>query len=357
LRIAKLTIKNLRNIKNAEIYPGKSLNLFIGENGAGKTTLLESIYLLARARSFRTNKNRHLISQREDELIVYTEIENDNGTQTKIGLRKEKQKTQIKCNAKKVSKLSQLASAIPLTIITPNIQRIIEEGPVYRRKLLNWGMFHVEPNYGQLVMRYKKTLNQRNRALIKKSQDIVIWSNQLSELGEEISAKQADYLTKLNDSLLLLNKQYKTRQDYRLELAKGWRTDVSLKQALQDALPSDRERGYTTPGPHRLDIKIVKDGSNIKTSYSRGQNKLVAINLLLAQTLLMISRSKEKPILLVDDLHSELDSKNYHEIINLISNLKVQSFITSLTETIVDQKIDIDLIKMFHVEHGMCKSD
>jgi DNA replication and repair protein RecF len=356
LRIAKLKIENLRNIKNAEIYPGNRLNIFIGENGAGKTTLLESIYLLARARSFRTNQNKHLISQNEKELIIYTEIENDNGTQTKIGLSKQKQKTQIKCNGQQVSKLSQLASAIPLTIITPNIQRVIEEGPVHRRKLLNWGMFHVEQSYGQLFLRYKKTLNQRNRALTAKSQDVRIWSRKLSELGEEINKLQEKYLKEWNNALLLLEKENQTKLGYKLELSKGWRNDISLQDALDEYLLSDQERGYTTPGPHRLDIKIVKDGDNIKTSCSRGQNKLVAINIMLAQTLMMTSRSKENPLLLIDDLHSELDNKNYHDMIDLISKLKIQTFVTSLNESIMDQKIDVGLFQMFHVEHGVVKN-
>ncbi|MCG7958568.1 MAG: AAA family ATPase, partial [Candidatus Thiodiazotropha taylori] len=135
--LQRLKIQNLRNISDAEIFPSDKLNIITGANGAGKTTFLEAIYLLARTRSFRQSQNRTLIKSGEESLTIFSELNAESGTMYRIGLSKSREGTTVHKDRKKITKLSELARSLPLTIITPNIQRIVEEGPVNRRKLLN----------------------------------------------------------------------------------------------------------------------------------------------------------------------------------------------------------------------------
>jgi DNA replication and repair protein RecF len=351
LHLHRLKIENLRNIKEAEIFPLEKLNFFTGPNGAGKTTLLESIYLLARAKSFRNSQNRNLINSAEEELTIFSEIYSDSGTKHRVGLNKRKELTTVHKDQKRISKLSELARAIPLTIITPNIQKIVEEGPVHRRKLLNWGMFHVEPNFTQLAQRYNQTISHRNRALTTNRDDLAVWTKQLVELGYELNQLQTAYLEEWNVCLDELRKNNADIINYRLELNRGWRKGLSFGEALDELIETDRKRGFTSAGPHRLDVKIQADGRDVKNYFSRGQNKQLALNLILAQTKLLQRKQQEKPILLVDDIQSELDDDRYKQVIQTVADLKVQTFITELNMN--NHKFDeLDQFKMFHVEHG-----
>ncbi|MES9927618.1 MAG: DNA replication/repair protein RecF [Candidatus Thiodiazotropha sp. 6PDIVS] len=351
MHLVKLKINNLRNIKSAEIHPGSKINFILGNNGAGKTTLLESIYLLARAKSFRQSKNRNLISDTESELIIYAEIERDNATQNRIGLSKRKDKTSVRKDGKKIVRLSDLANNIPLTIITPNIQRIVEEGPAHRRKLLNWGLFHVEQSYGKLAQRYKKTIDQRNSALSKNRKELPIWTKQLAVIGEELNQLQQTYLLKWNNCLNKITKHHSYEQKFKLEMVNGWKRGMSLLEALEEQTSSDMERGFTTAGPHRLDIRITVEDRLTKNYFSRGQNKILALNMMLAQAMLLKEENREAPILLVDDFQSELDSDHYNQVLELMSHINVQTFITSLDSRTCDHFTD-DEVNMFHVEHG-----
>ncbi|MCG8488557.1 MAG: DNA replication/repair protein RecF [Chromatiales bacterium] len=351
MHLQRLKIQNLRNITDAEIFPSSSLNFITGANGAGKTTILESIYLLARTRSFRQSQNRTLIKSGEEELTIFSELESENGTKSRIGLSKRKETTTVHIDRKKISKLSELARSIPLTIITPNIQRIVEEGPVHRRKLLNWGMFHVEPTYAQLAQRYNQTISQRNRALSGNRDDLSVWTKQLVDLGNRLNQIQKSYLDEWNGSLKQLTENQSNGYDCNLELYSGWRKGITLEEALDELTQTDRERGFTSAGPHRLDVKIQVNGRGVKNYFSRGQSKLLALNLMLSQTKLLQKKQQEKPILLVDDIQSELDTAKYLQVLHTISELKTQTYITDLSERICES-FEADQFRLFHVEHG-----
>ncbi|MEJ2612489.1 MAG: DNA replication/repair protein RecF [Candidatus Thiodiazotropha sp.] len=350
--IKRLKIQNLRNIVNAEICPGKNLNFFSGPNAAGKTSLLESIYLLARARSFRPSQNRNLINKNENELIIFSELIRSDNSLCKIGLKKDKRKTQIKSDGREVKKLSELAHNLPISVLTPNIQRLIEEGPEQRRKLLNWGLFHVEHSYTKLARNYSKVLQQRNKALFGRKEDVTIWTNQLAHLGEMVADKQQQYTELWIEQIERLKVLLPVTPEFKLDYVRGWKADTTLEETLMDSYESDRDRGFTTHGPHRMDVKISSQGRAIKHDYSRGQKKIIACLLMLAQTSLIKVRSQESPIILADDLHAELDIETYQSLLRLITQLQLQTFITTLDKSYaVSQSGELNR-KMFHVEHG-----
>jgi DNA replication and repair protein RecF len=353
LQIERIRIENLRNIAYADVSPHKKLNIIFGSNGAGKTTLLESIYLLARARSFRQKKTGRLIREGSEKLNLFTIIQTETNIRHKIGLQKNSKCTTIKKDGETIKKLSKLAKSIPLTIITPNIQRIIEEDPQQRRRLLNWGLFHVEPKYGDLANRYKKILLQRNNALRGSAEQLNVWNKQLVNIGEEIDRIMVEYCEKWNKTLNGLVDNTQLIEPISLYLKKGWREEETFIEALDRTGKIDRERGFTSCGPHRSDIKLIQNEKQIKNVFSRGEAKITAILLLLSQTKMLLEYSGELPILLADDMHAELDNNRYNAIIALIEELQLQSFISTLDFCQDRCDMDSESYQLFHVEHGV----
>jgi DNA replication and repair protein RecF len=351
VRIQKLSITNLRNIKKAELHPGKGLNIIQGSNGAGKTTVLESIYLLARARAMKTTQHKNLINHDSNQLNVYSELLSDSNLITRLGIRKDKKTTLVKQNGEIVRKLMDLAKILPIATIAPNIQRIVEEGPVHRRKLLNWGLFHVEHQFGDLITRYNLILKHRNALLGHRSQDLSVWTTQLAESGERISELQTAYLEKWKREIESLCECLPQLKGLELNIHKGWKRDLRLFESLEQNYLTDESRHFTSVGPHRLDIRISFNGYEIRNQFSRGQKKLVSLVLILGQARLFQKISLQSPILLVDDLRAELDKSTYITILKYINSLGYQSFLTSLDQEFNQEIVDMTSM-MFHVEQG-----
>ncbi|MET0028855.1 MAG: DNA replication/repair protein RecF [Candidatus Thiodiazotropha sp.] len=356
MRISKLTINNLRNIKNADIIPGKGINIFQGSNGAGKTTVLESIYLLARARAIKSTQHKNLINHTENELTVFSELLSNSGHTTRLGIRKDKSNTLVKKNGESVARLTDLARILPIANITPNIQRLLEEGPVHRRKLLNWGLFHVEPTFGAVISRYNQVLKQRNALLGKRTADLTVWTQYLSKSGEEVNKLQTSYLEKWKSEVNELLTLVPQLEGLQLMLVKGWRQGMSLQESLEHNLRTDQERHFTSVGPHRMDIKITFHGQEIRDQFSRGQKKIVSVLFILAQARLLDKFGNEPPVLLIDDLHAELDHETYKSLLQQITNMQYQTFLTRLSPENSDFGMS-PLGSMFHVEQGNVTPD
>ncbi|MEW8374320.1 MAG: DNA replication/repair protein RecF [Candidatus Thiodiazotropha sp.] len=352
-----LSIENLRNIRSAELSPNKKLNLIAGKNGAGKTTLLESIYLLARARSFRHTARGRLINHKAEQLNLFARLENAAKTRHQIGLQQQSAKTLIRKDGENLKKLSHLAKTLPLTVITPNIQRIVEEDPKHRRRLINWGLFHVEHEYADLANRYRKALLQRNNALRCSAEQLKVWDRQLVSLGMEMHQRMVEYTSVWNKTLYDLVASLQLIKPISLEIKQGWKEEISLSDAIERNLKLDKERGFTSCGPHRSDLKIVQNGASVKNHFSRGEAKIAAVLMLLSQTLITQERTGESPVLLVDDLHAELDAERYKGLLSLITRQDLQSFITTLNRESVYTLVGEGDCSVFHVEHGCVNTD
>ncbi|MES9992570.1 MAG: DNA replication/repair protein RecF [Candidatus Thiodiazotropha sp.] len=355
MHIDYLSIENLRNIKFAELSPNRNINIVVGKNGAGKTSILESIYLLARARSFRQKTRGRLINEKADKLNLFARLETSDNTKHKIGLEQRSNQITIRKDGENLQKLSFLAKALPLTIITPNIQRVVEEEPEHRRRMINWGMFHVEHGYGDLVRNYKKALLQRNNALRGSRDQIKVWDGQIIDLGSAIHQRMLAYTSQWNESLSQMVDSLDMIKPITLELKKGWKENLTFSEALERNLKLDQERGFSSCGPHRSDIRILQNGVSVKHQFSRGEAKIVAVLMLLSQTRITQLSTGESPVLLVDDLHSELDSERYEKIVSLIYGQGLQSFITTLNRGNLENIPDAGDCTMFHVEHGCLK--
>jgi DNA replication and repair protein RecF len=214
----------------------------------------------------------------------------------------------------------------------------------------------VEHQYSELITKYKKTLVQRNRSLHGSLKEIYAWDKQLVLYGEQIDTFLKEYSESLAVSFTDLVNSTGLLKPTRLEFRRGWRDDETFSEALKRTFKNDRERGFTSCGPHRSDLKIMVDDQQAKNFYSRGEAKVTAILILLSQLILFDKKNLEKPILLIDDLRSELDKYRYEAILDLIRSMQIQTFITDLDEAPQSRAWSNDSFSMFHVEHGCVRS-
>jgi DNA replication and repair protein RecF len=213
-------------------------------------------------------------------------------------------------------------------------------------------MFHVEHQYSDLAGRYKKTLIQRNSALRQSTSQLKVWDKELEVLGSEISRRMVNYTSLWNQAFKKMQTDLDVTKPIELQMKQGWKEGLSLQEAMERNRSVDIERGFTSTGPHRSDISILREGKLVKNIFSRGESKLTAVLMLLSQITISERMTGESPIVLIDDLHSELDNKRYHELISLISAQKLQTFITTLNIGDADISSVKEGFSVFHVEHG-----
>lgn len=352
MNIKSIKVENLRNINHTELSFSSSTNLIIGNNGAGKTSLLEAIYLLARARSFRQGQQKSQINKKSDHLLIYAITEDHQHQEHRIGFYRTRNNTQVKIDGQQVTKLSLLAKNLPTVLITPNSHRLIEEGPEHRRRILNWGVFHVEHHFQSQMTHFSRSLLQRNTALRSGSKDLQVWDRAFLESAQAVNESQERYFSKLQKEIFNLSHGIRFLEGLEIALNRGWKKNHSLAELLKERLTTDKERGFTGVGPQRADIEISIDRVPTKQLLSRGQQKLLVTIILLAQSKLLEKSTGEKPIFLFDDLESELDHQSIETICSLLEAQQSQTFITSLNEDRLNNYQWSKSIRMFHVEHG-----
>ena len=193
--ITDLNIHHLRHIASARLNCDPSCNLIYGPNGSGKTSLLEAIYLLSTGHSFRTREISPLVSHGEDSLTVFARTFSDESLSIQKSL---SGPTQVKLNGQPCFSSSELAHFLPCQVFYQDIFQIIDAGPLVRRTVLDWGLFHVEPSYHSLWKNYKLVLKQRNALLRQKAQKalFVPWDKQLVELGEALHHLRDSYFSR-----------------------------------------------------------------------------------------------------------------------------------------------------------------
>lgn len=347
MALRRIDIRNLRVLDSLSIEPGRGLNLLVGPNGAGKTSILEGIYLLGRGRSFRSPNPKNFI--REGERCVEVTGWRSAPSGCVGGIRRCVDGMEIRIDGKAVNRMSELARAFPVQLVTPHSHELLERGPDIRRRFIDWGVFHVEPAYLTWTARYQRVLRQRNEALKTAPSSAFAWDEQLASLGEQIDRARHGYLTALADSYTRVADAIGPSQDVDLVLARGWPGDDSLAQALKAKRVVDGNQGYTSVGPHRGDLRIKVAGVPAEARLSRGQQKTLVLALILAQMSTVADRGPVDPILLVDDLAAELDGRARTRVMGFLRSLGGQVFITSLEEEALGPSSGD---RLFHVEQG-----
>ncbi|MCW8854760.1 MAG: DNA replication/repair protein RecF [Gammaproteobacteria bacterium] len=347
-----LEVNQFRNLHQVEIEPDAELNIITGLNAAGKTSLLESIFYLSYGRSFRQGQYRDLIMNDQDYFRLISKV-NHNQQQSSIGIQRSSKEQLIRVNQQTITRLSDLSFLLPVIALHPDSHQLITAGPENRRHFMDWGVFHVEQSFLQTWKNYRKALSQRNAALRSHQDDKFcnLWNQALIENAEKIDQFRADYLNKLNIKLVDFAQQIFPDSVISLEYKKGWAEDINYQQHLERNLSKDRDKGFTQSGPHRSDIKIRLDNKSAQTAISRGQQKKLVALLRLAQMDLFIEHTDRRCVLIYDDLPAELDTDNRRILMQILSGMKVQLFVTAIEAEQLDYS-DYGSAKMFHVEHG-----
>ncbi|MGY6555144.1 MAG: DNA replication/repair protein RecF [Wenzhouxiangella sp.] len=341
-----LSISGLRNLSAVELKPGSGLNWLSGENGAGKTSVLEAIYLLARGRSFRSARMGAVIQHGSDCLRVVARRADD---QRRLGMERSTERWRGRIDGIETHRLSEFAQALPLVLMEPDSHRLIDSGPEGRRQYLDWQLFHVEPGYLEVWRRYARLLKQRNAALKMGSPDSVLSAIEapMIQAGESLNDLRQRQVDAIFASVQRLATQLALRLPGGLDMS--YKPGHPKDQALAEALPAfrdrDRELGFTRRGPHRADLVLNCAGRAAAEELSRGQQKLLALLLLLAQLRLVVEASPVAPLLMLDDPVSELDAGHLGTLLDWVRDQPVQTWVTATQEGPSGATV-------FHVEQG-----
>jgi len=326
--LAELALENLRCIERAELVPAPGINLIFGPNASGKTSLLEGIYLLGRGRSFRTRNSERLIRHGQDTLQALGRTLEAVSQRLRVEVTRD-ETTRAEIAGVAVGSLAQLAQAFPVQIIEPGVHRLIEEGSPRRRRWLDWAVFHVEPNFIHTWQRYSRAVRQRNAAIRTASDTARAWDGELVRHGEALNAARLRLLGSLKAHW---DETVRQLADLPAELvySTGWKQGLSLEESLTDSWERDRSRGLSHSGPHRADVQIRIDGRAAREVLSRGQQKLVATAMIVAQLKLLRELTAVVPTLLLDDPAAELDAGKLARFVEQVKSLHCQLILTSL---------------------------
>lgn len=356
--IKNLTIHNCRLIQQATIELSPDFNLIVGPNASGKTSLLEALNILSKGRSFRTTHINEVISDNADHILVsatlINSLEHDEGV-SHIGIEKSNKKTKIRIDRKDVYTQAELSSHLPLTVIHPNSIDLITGSPSNRRSFLDWIAFYAFPEFLELWRSYQHILQQRNSCL-KSSKHIYAldkWTQELVTLQPTLIDYRKKVIALLQPILIDIGNELLAGLSLDLELKTGFPKDLDLStESLLEFYKSKQDYDLkikrTSEGSHRADFKVLINQTPADEFASRGQLKLLAICLLLAQSNSISTTESGRGVLLIDDLAAELDSTNKMLLLEYLTKINKQLIITSTTN------IDLETMspKVFHVKHG-----
>ncbi|MCW8932112.1 MAG: DNA replication and repair protein RecF [Gammaproteobacteria bacterium] len=365
-----LKIHNGRNLKEYTLEAHPFFNIIYGSNGVGKTTILESVYLLLRSKTFRSSKYKSFINHDENTCTVFSRFISDDQGSFTLGISRSKDLIQpvLHLNSKKINSLSAVTNLVVLALITPESFTLLDAGPSIRRKFIDWGVFHVEPNFLSDWRSYKKILSSRNNLLsnfsksfklnqtISKDQFELLdcWTPQLVELNTKLDLFRVNQIKKITPYFLEYLKSFSVSlaDEIVLKYYRGWSKDLSYDDYLKEKINEDLSAGFTRFGTHRGELRISFKKNMAKDILSRGQKKIVIICLILAQFryLIELENNRENNILLLDDIDSELDESNLSILFKILHTFNSQIFVTT-TNSSKYNFINKEDYKLFHVEH------
>ncbi|MBR6821181.1 MAG: DNA replication/repair protein RecF [Bacilli bacterium] len=357
MKIHHLKLLNFRNYEKMEVSFSPKYNIIFGNNGSGKTNLVESIYVLALTKSFRGTVDKILLMNSKDVCRIEGEVSDKYTNKYKLILKDGGKK--VKINNTKVDKLSDYISQISVVLFNPDDLRFIKDSPTIRRKAINLEISQINNSYLKNLNMYNKLLKQRNSYLKttninanSSSEFLTILTNKLVDYGEKIYESRRKYINLLNQKIGELYNSICGIQDLKLEYISDYKDfdrDKILKK-YQDNLNRDIILGKTTVGIHHDDIKFKLEGYNIKDYGSEGQQKNAIIAYKLTELEIFYQIRGNYPILILDDLFSELDRFKINNILNLIND-DIQTFITTTEIDKINDNV-LSNSKLFEVVDG-----
>lgn len=354
---------NFRNYEQFQIQIHPKLNIFVGENAQGKTNILEAIYLCAIGKSFRTNKEQEMINIIKDQSYVKVKVNKKDNMNTDIEIMLDiEKKKKIKVNKIPLIKVGELLGNLNVVLFSPEDLKIIKEGPKERRKYLDNEISQIMPKYYYTLNQYNKILQQRNQLLRDnkvKNTEMEIWNDQLVNNGSWLMVYRRNFIKKIGILSKLMHRKI-TEGSENLEIKYKSDVEISEKDDVRDIKEKfmiklkrlsdlEEERNITLTGPHRDDLIFKINGMDVKNFGSQGQQRTSVLSLKLAELELIKGEVGEYPVLLLDDVMSELDVKRQKYLINSLKN--VQTFITTTSMEYIATK-NHENMKSFIVSKG-----
>lgn len=351
MAIRQLSLTDFRNLRSTTLDFDPRVNLVSGPNGSGKTSLLEAIHVLCQAHSFRTQHLKQCVQHGKTSLLLFGRF-----ADFKAGLARSDRKLEIHVNGESIKRRSELVRRVPVQVVNADSFQLIEGSPQRRRAFIDWCLFHVEHGYTQIWSDLRHALRQRNR-LLKSRQDLKLldyWDEHLVAPSLQLHDMRRERCEVLQE---MLREEFSGLLEgipVELEYRRGWSADLDLAQALTQQRGRDITSGFTNPGVHRDDLLITSKGHKASEVLSRGQCKRLCLALLLASLKLVGKATGKRIILLVDDLHSELDEDARARIYRQLDELDLQLFVSNIDGSF-PEGLKAKEFKMFHVEHGTIK--
>lgn len=356
---------NYRNYESIKIDLNKRINIFVGNNAQGKTNILEAMFVCGFGKSFRTNKEKELIRFGSDFFRIRAVIETDRRDIEIEIIQSNDSRKWIKVNGISLKKTSQLIGKINIVLFSPEDLKLINEGPSERRKFIDRELSHISTSYCMNLIEYNKVLSNRNSVLKslresnKFKDTIEIWDDKLIKLGYEIIKKRIEFINRLKEicydnhtkitsgkEKIVLNYLSNINTE---NIDKYDKIYMEFRNKLKSKLDNDIFKGYTSVGPHRDDFEILINDIDVRKYGSQGQKRSVALSIKLSEIDIIREETGDYPVLLLDDVMSELDYDRQNQIVKEFQH--VQTIVTT-TEISGILKESLSEAEVFNIHSG-----
>ena len=353
--IESVQIKNFRNYDSLELDLAQGTNIFYGNNAQGKTNILEALYLCGTTKSHKGSRDKDMIQFGKDESHIRMMVKRDElSYRIDMHLKKNKAKG-VAINGLPIRKASELFGVVNLVFFSPEDLNIIKNGPGERRRFLDLELCQLDKIYLTDLASYNHIVNQRNKLLkdlsvqpsLKDTLDI--WDIQMAEYGRKIIDKRSEFIKELNETVRKIHGNLTGGLE---ELNVIYEPDCTAEK-LESTICANRERDMrmrlTSAGPHRDDLCVMANGIDIRKYGSQGQQRTAALSLKLSEIYIVKRKIKDTPVLLLDDVLSELDSSRQNYLLDSISDIQTLITCTGLDDFISHQ---FQINKVFQVVQG-----
>lgn len=357
MKIIRAQLNHFRSYEGCELAPCEGVNVLLGDNGQGKTNVLEALYLCCTGRSHRTRQDRELIRWGADFASVKVDALRRDGSHEVELVLPAAGRRRIKIAGQEVSRSGELMGHVTGVLFSPEDLRTVKDGPAERRRFVDMALSQIRPAYYYALQRYARALKQRNETLkVIAAQPAFMatldaWDEQLAAAGAELARHRREYIARLSAAAADTHRDIADGRE-RLELrylpsvAEGEEVRANL-DALFAARETDLRRLNTSVGAHRDDVQILVEGRDVRAYGSQGQQRTAALSMRLSELEVMREQLEEWPMLMLDDVMSELDPGRRRQLVSRLRG--IQTFITC---TDAEDLAGAGVGKAWRVENG-----
>ena len=358
--VKSLKLNQFRNYESLQLFFDKGTNLFYGNNAQGKTNILEAVYLCGTTKSHKGSKDREMIRFGEEEAHIRMAISRSQSAY-EIDMHLKKNRTKgVAVNGVPIKKASELFGIVNVIFFSPEDLNIIKNGPAERRRFLDLELCQLNKVYVYDLVQYNRVVVQRNKLLKEMDSDpslketLNIWDSQLVRFGSELIRLRTRFVEELNE---LIREIHFHLSGEREELEIRYEPNVTpetFEAELSRNRNQELRQRLTLTGPHRDDLNFIVNGADIRKFGSQGQQRTAALSLKLSEIELVKRTVKDYPVLLLDDVLSELDGKRQEHLLSEISHIQTLITCTGLDE-FVNSRFQMD--KIFKIVEGTVESE